>query len=55
MGFLDATEPVLKQEGQPLHYSEITRRGISQGLTTTQGQTPARTLNAQLSASIHRG
>ena len=55
MGFLDAAEQVLKQEGQPLHYDEITRRAIAQGLITTQGQTPARTLNAQINASIQRG
>lgn len=55
MTFLDGAEQVLRQEGQPLHYDEITRRAIAQGLITTQGQTPARTLNAQISASIQRG
>lgn len=29
MGFLDAAEQVLKQEGQPLHYDEITRRATA--------------------------
>ena len=55
MGFLDAAEQVLTQEGQPLHYNEITNRAIAQGLITTQGQTPARTMNASINASIQRG
>ena len=55
MTFLDAAEQVLRQEGQPLHYDEITRRAIAQGLITTKGRTPARTLNAQISASFQRG
>ena len=55
MTFLDAAEQVLKQEGQPLHYREITRRAIAQGLIITHGQSPARTLNAQISVSIKRG
>ena len=55
MGFLDAAEQVLKQEGQPLHYDEITRRALAQALITTRDQTPARTLNAQLTISIQRG
>lgn len=40
MGFLDAAEQVLKQEGQALHYDETTRRAIAQALITTHGQTP---------------
>ena len=55
VGFLDAAEQVLRQEGQPLHYDEITSRAIAQGLITTQGQTPARTMNASINASIQRG
>jgi restriction system protein len=55
MGFLDAAEEVLKQAGEPLHYREITERAIAQGLIETKGQTPARTMNAQLSTSIQSG
>ena len=55
VGFLDAAEQVLRQQGQPLHYDEITRRAIAQALIATHGQSPARTLNAQINASIQRG
>ena len=55
MGFLDAAEEVLKRAGEPLHYREITGRAIAQGLVETKGQTPARTMNAQLSTSIQSG
>ena len=55
MGFLDAAKEVLKRAGEPLHYREITGRAIAQGLIETKGQTPARTMNAQLSTSIQSG
>jgi len=55
MGFLDAAEEVLKQAGEPLHYREITEHAIAQGLIETRGQTPTRTMNAQLSTSIGSG
>jgi restriction system protein len=55
MGFLEAAIQVLKQAGQPLHYDEITERAIAQGLLTTKGQTPNRTMNAQISTSIRGG
>ena len=55
MGFLDAAEQVLKREGQPLPYDEITSRAIARGLITTEGQTPARTMNATISTSLERG
>lgn len=55
MGFLEAAEEVLKQEGQPLHYDEITKRAMDLGLIETKGKTPNRTMNAQISTSIHGG
>ena len=55
MSFLDAAEEVLKQAGEPLDYREITERAITQGLIETRGQTPARTMNANLSTSIRGG
>ncbi len=47
MGFIDVAEQALRQEGQPVHYDDITRRAIAQGLITTQGQTPAACPNNQ--------
>jgi restriction system protein len=55
MGFLEAAKEVLRQAGQPLHYDEIAQRALAQGLIETKGQTPNRTLNAQISTSIRSG
>jgi restriction system protein len=55
MGFLDAAEEVLRQASEPLHYREITERARARNLVETKGQTPARTMNAQLSTSIGSG
>ena len=55
MGFLDAAEEVLRQASEPLHYREITERARARDLVETKGQTPARTMNAQLSTSIGSG
>ena len=55
MTFLDAAWQVLRQVGEPLHYRDITERALGQGLVDTEGQTPARTMNAQLSTDIRSG
>jgi restriction system protein len=52
MTFLEAAWHILNQAAEPLHYREITNRAIEQGLVETTGETPARTMNAQLSTSI---
>jgi restriction system protein len=55
MTFLEAAWQVLNQVGEPLHYRDITTRAIGQGLVDTEGKTPARTMNAQLSTDIRAG
>jgi len=50
----DAAQQVLQSAGHPLHYREITKRAIESALWRPQGKTPERTLNAQLSADIHK-
>jgi restriction system protein len=53
--FLEAAWQVLKQAGEPLHYREITSRAMEESLVDTQGKTPARTMNGQLSTDIRGG
>ncbi len=56
MSVLDAVQRVLADAGEPLHYKEITRRIVSEGLWQPGGQTPEATVAAQLSVEIrHRG
>ncbi len=51
---LSAAAQVLREAGEPLHYEEITRRILDQGLWTTQGKTPSATISAQLAVDIKR-
>ena len=53
-GVLDAVIKVLQDSAKPLHYKEITKRILSQGLWTTKGKTPSATVNAQLAMAIKR-
>lgn len=48
--FTTCAEEILKQEpnNAPLHYREITRRAIEQGLLSTQGKTPEASMYAQI-------
>ena len=55
MTFLEAAWHILNEVGEPLHYREITSRALEQGLIETTGETPARTMNGQLSTSIRSG
>lgn len=43
---------LISEAGKPLHYREITRLAIEQGLLKTEGKTPWATMNAQLSMDI---
>jgi hypothetical protein len=52
MTYTEAAEYVLKQAGQPLHFREITRRAIAQGLIEVEGQTPWNSMNGTLRRSI---
>lgn len=54
--WLEAISRVLAESDAPLHYSEISKRILSQGYYKTDGATPAATVNAQISSSIkHAG
>ena len=52
MDSLDAAETVLAAAGKPLHYGEITRRILAQGLWQTEGKTPIATISARLSTDL---
>lgn len=54
MDSLDASEKVLQETGQPLHYKEITDRIISQNYWQTEGKTPDQTVNARICVDINR-
>ena len=43
---------ILEQAAEPLHYGEITKRILSQGLWHTSGKTPEETVNARLAVDI---
>ena len=43
---------VLRDAGEPLHYREIAKRMLAQGLWATGGKTPWQTVNARLSVDI---
>ncbi len=49
----DASERVLQDAGEPLHYREIHRRLVERGITVN-GKDPGRVLGAQLSADHER-
>jgi restriction system protein len=55
VSFLEAAKEILAEADEPLHYRDITNRAIEQGLIDTEGKTPARTMNAQLSTNIRSG
>lgn len=56
MSFVGAAEQILRESGsrEPLHYEEITRRAIEQGLIQPEGKTPAVSLNAIIGTDIRR-
>ncbi|MDD4441203.1 MAG: HTH domain-containing protein [Kiritimatiellae bacterium] len=51
---LQAARLILEQAGAPLHYEEITKRILVQGLWQTSGKTPSATVNAHLAVDIKR-
>ena len=55
MTFLEAAHMILVEACQPLHYREITKRALEQGIIQTRGNTPEATMNAQLGADINHG
>ncbi len=50
--FKDIAYDILKEEGKPLHYREITKIAIQKGLLKSVGKTPWATMNAQLTMNI---
>jgi restriction system protein len=52
MNALDASEHVLRDEGKPMHFREITRRILDREMWQTMGETPWATVNAQLAMDI---
>jgi len=48
----EAIKRVLKEADSPLHYAEISEQILARGNYSTDGATPAATVNAQLSSSV---
>jgi hypothetical protein len=48
----EAIKRVLKEADAPLHYTEISEQILARGYYSTDGATPAATVNAQLSSSV---
>ncbi|HLK88822.1 MAG TPA: HTH domain-containing protein [Polyangia bacterium] len=54
MTFLEAAFEVLKLEGKPLHYKELTERVIGRKLLTFVGRTPEVTMQTQLTGAVKK-
>src|SRR5580698_576020 len=54
MTFLEAAFEVLRLEGKPLHYKELTERVIGKKLLTFVGRTPEVTMQTQLTAAVKK-
>lgn len=54
LGFLGAAERVLKTEGKPMAYRDITQLALENGWVVTSGKTPEATMNAQISSQLKR-
>jgi hypothetical protein len=52
MSWKEAIKRVLKESDAPLHYTEISEQILTRGYYSTDGATPAATVNAQLSSSV---
>lgn len=52
MKFKDAAETILEQTKKPMHFKEITKRALDEGLLDTAGITPERTMGAQIYTGI---
>ncbi len=48
MNFLEAAFEILSKAGQPLHFTEITRRALARKILDTRGQTPDATMGSRL-------
>src|ERR1044071_6091783 len=54
MTFLEAALDILKREGRPLHYKELTERAMTKKLLTFVGRTPEVTMQTQLTAAVKK-
>jgi HB1, ASXL, restriction endonuclease HTH domain/Restriction endonuclease len=54
MTFLEAAFEVLRREGKPLHYKELTERVLGKKLLTFVGRTPEVTMQTQLTAAVKK-
>ncbi len=54
MTFLEAALEVLKREGKPLHYKELTERAMGKKLLTFVGRTPEVTMQTQLTGAVKK-
>src|SRR5215813_9348866 len=54
MTFLEAALEVLRREGKPLHYKELTERAMGKKLLTFVGRTPEVTMQTQLTAAVKK-
>lgn len=52
MNVLTAAATILQEATEPLHYQEITKRIVAQGLWRPKGKTPDATVNARLAVDI---
>ncbi len=51
--FKNAAIEILKENGGPLHYKEITKRALDKGILVTDGKTPDASMNAQIITEIN--
>jgi hypothetical protein len=54
MTFLEAAFDILRREGRPLHYKELTERALGKKLLTFVGRTPEVTMQTQLTAAVKK-
>ena len=54
MTFLEAALEILRNEGKPLHYKELTERAVGKKLLTFVGRTPEVMMQTQLTAAVKK-
>ena len=54
MTFTEAALEILKREGKPLHFKELTERAMTKKLLTFVGRTPEVTMQTQLTAAVKK-
>src|SRR3954462_12242310 len=54
MTFLEAALEILRHEGKPLHYKELTEHALGKKLLTFVGRTPEVTMQTQLTNAVKK-